>query len=119
MLTYSSMTKFSPAQERSFIKNPSVPSQLENETGYTMLNFVFTLPLFVALSIADTGVATEDGVVMDEAALAMLRRLAQKVPPLDLKLKRAFTPDTKYADWMGNLPEKIQNMPLSGEMRKR
>jgi len=48
---------------------------------------------------------------IDAASAAMLRRIAEKMPVL--QFKRAFA-GVKYADWMAMMPEKIQNMPLSG-----
>lgn len=86
-----------------------------------MLNFSLFLCLFVAFVAAEDGVLTvngpvidEDGVVINEAAAAMLRRLAEKVPLLALNRSvRAFV-DVRYANWMKQLPENVQNMPLSG-----
>ena len=85
-----------------------------SKLGLTMLNLTLFLCLFVALTVGGDASVAEDGVVMDEAAAAMLRRLAEKVPLLALnRTKRAFV-DVRYANWMKDLPENVLNMPLSG-----
>jgi len=48
---------------------------------------------------------------IDAASAANLRRIATLMPVL--QFKRPFA-GVKYADWMAMMPEKIQNMPLSG-----
>ena len=86
-----------------------------------MLNFTLFLCLFVAFVAAEDGVLTvngpvidEDGVVINEAAAAMIRRLAEKVPLLaSNRSVRAFV-DVRYANWMKRLPENVQNMPITG-----